>query len=132
MAKPQQPEVRRSGKVPALDPDATETKRTADRRHDATDPDGPIPEDQRPGHHPDHDQDKPDMDAFAERLGVVSEDDEPDDAPAVERDTTVAEATKRAKGSTDSGGPSLKLLVLAPAIGFVVVRRIIREVKKRT
>ena len=29
---------------------------------------GPIPEDNRPGHHPDHEQDKPDLAAFRARM----------------------------------------------------------------
>lgn len=41
------------------------------------------PEDQKPGHRPDQDQDKPDLDAFAERLGVAAEGDEPRTAPSV-------------------------------------------------
>lgn len=73
MAKPQQQELRRSGRVPALDPDATEAARSADGPLGASDTNAPIPEDQRPGHHPEHDQDKPDMDAFAERLGVTGD-----------------------------------------------------------
>ncbi len=34
-----------------------------------------MPVENQPGHHPAHDQDKPDLDAFAEKLGI-----EPDDA----------------------------------------------------
>lgn len=78
MAKPQQPELRRSGKVPALDPDATEAARSADRPTDAT-PSEELPPDQRPGHHPDDEQDKPDLDAFAERLGTVPPDERTDE-----------------------------------------------------
>lgn len=32
---------------------------------------GPVPEDNLPGHHPDHEQDQPDLTAMAERLGTV-------------------------------------------------------------
>lgn len=70
MAKPQQPELRRSGRVPALDPDATEAARSGEPEPFVTPETGPIPEDQRPGHHPDEEQDKPDLDAFAERFGT--------------------------------------------------------------
>lgn len=70
MSNPQSPAVRRSERVPALNPDATETVLSAERRESPTAPTAPIPEDQRPGHHPDHEQDKPDGDAFAERLGM--------------------------------------------------------------
>lgn len=36
-------------------------------------PGGPVPVDNQPGHHPEQEQDKPDLDAFAERLGVTEE-----------------------------------------------------------
>lgn len=32
---------------------------------------GPVPEDNLPGHHPEQEQDQPDLDAMAERLGTV-------------------------------------------------------------
>lgn len=89
MAKPQQPELRRSGKVPALDPDASESKLSAQPVPTVGDTVGDTPEDQRPGHRPEHDQDKPDLDAFAERLGVAAEGDEPRHAPSVIADESV-------------------------------------------
>jgi len=52
MTTPQQPELRRSGRS------------VADPRE--------IPEDNRPGHHPELEQDKPDLDAVAEALGTKS------------------------------------------------------------
>jgi len=48
MDGPQQPELYRNGET------------------------GSVPPDNRPGHHPDHEQDKPDRDAVARRLGVTS------------------------------------------------------------
>lgn len=138
MAKPQQPELRRSGTVEALDPDATAARRTADRRRPVTDPKAPIPEDQRPGHHPDQDQDKPDMAKFAERLGVAKEGEEPDEAAHVEpdrvesRDVHVDDGRIHAVNGDDhgrgrSGLPTVKFLFLGPAIGYVVARRIVRK-----
>lgn len=91
MAKPQQPEVRRSGFVPALDPDATEGKLSAQSPPESGDTIGDAPVEQQPGHRPAEDQDKPDLDAFAERLGVTPEGDEPRDAPNV----TEAESAAR-------------------------------------
>ena len=73
MANPQQPELRRSGKVAALDPDATESDLTAHERPTTKGGTGKVPPEQRPGHHPDEEQDKPDLDKFAERLGIVPE-----------------------------------------------------------
>jgi len=34
-------------------------------------PGGAVPPDNQPGHHPSQEQDKPDLDAFAERLGTA-------------------------------------------------------------
>lgn len=141
MAKPQQPELRRSGKVPALDPDATEAKRSADRRRTTTDPGGPVPEDQQPGHHPERDQDKPDLDRFAERLGVAAEGEEPSGAADVEpdrvasRDVRVEDGEVKVRRPHDtgrSGLPNVKFLFLGPAIGYVVARRVIRKLRRRT
>lgn len=142
MAKPQQPELRRSGRVEALDPDATEAIRGADRRRRTSAPDGPVPADNRPGHHPDRDQDKPDLERFAARLGVVKEGAEPDDAAHVEpdevesRDVTVDDQG-RLKVVPDAPQrpttiPGAKLLFLGPAIGYVVVRRVVRKLTQRT
>ena len=140
MAKPQQPELRRSGRVEALDPDATEAVRTADRRLEVTDSNGPIPRAQRRGHHPDKEQDKPDLDKFAERLGVAPEGEEPSDAAHVEpdrvesRDVRVEDGEIRVIHPEDRRGglPGVNFLFLGPAIGYVVVRRVLEEIKRRT
>lgn len=146
MPNPQQPEVRRSERVPALDPDASEAVLSAQESPPAVDsPDGPVPEEQRPGHRPEQDQDKPDLDAMAERLGVVSDDDVPDDAPHVEPDDTAADAEEQRKArearleeqASDkaSGGVSrsrmkIGLVVAAPAVAFVVGRAVIRAARR--
>jgi hypothetical protein len=52
MGRPQQPELARSGKTD-LDP-------------------GPVPPENQPGHHPPEESDKPDLDAFAAKLGAGS------------------------------------------------------------
>ncbi len=83
MANPQQPELRRSGRVPALDPDASEAKLSAQDRPQTGGVVGDAPPEQQPGHHPEHDQDKPDPDEFAARLGVKAEGDEPHETPNV-------------------------------------------------
>lgn len=74
MSNPQQPELARSRKTPALDPDATASVVEGQRQPEAKGPAGPVPEDNQPGHHPATEQDKPDLDAFAARLGVIDED----------------------------------------------------------
>ena len=37
---------------------------------DSADEHRTVPEENQAGHHPEHDQDKPDLDAYAERLGI--------------------------------------------------------------
>lgn len=71
MPNPQQPELRRSERVPALSPDAAEaevdarpdrplsSERTDDQTHEAPTPEHDTPE-----------QDKPDLDDMAEALGI--------------------------------------------------------------
>jgi hypothetical protein len=80
MANPQQPELRRSERNEALSPDAMQGRLEASRH---VEPDergpGPVPESNRSGHHDDEDQDKPDLDAFAEKLGIVDPEARPGD-----------------------------------------------------
>jgi hypothetical protein len=56
MSTPQQPELHRSGKG-ATDPKSAKghVDSPAAEQGDA----GPVPPENRPGHHPEHDQDKP-------------------------------------------------------------------------
>ena len=68
MARPQQRELARNEKVPALSPDATETRLTGEPEPEESGRTGGIPEDNLPGHHPDEEQDKPDGDAFLRKL----------------------------------------------------------------
>ncbi|HAS09600.1 MAG TPA: hypothetical protein DCS55_03645 [Acidimicrobiaceae bacterium] len=137
MAKPQQAELRRSGKVPALDPDASVSKLSAQDAPTTSGSDGTIPEDQRPGHHPDQEQDKPDMDAFAERLGIVSEEEEPADAPHVEEDSTVTrlqpKADAKAKEKAGRTKPSFSpigLALVGPVTGFLIAKKIIKRLRR--
>jgi hypothetical protein len=71
MSNPQQPEIGRSRKTPAQDQDAVAGVLDGQRDIGADAPRGPVPPENQPGHHPAQEQDKPDMNAFAERLGVV-------------------------------------------------------------
>lgn len=57
MTNPQQPELRRSERVPFQNPDAVEpndAQELADERGR-----GPVPPENQPGHHPEKEQDKP-------------------------------------------------------------------------
>lgn len=58
MTKPQQPELRRTG-LGSTDQDAAEL-RAGDTMDENPGGLGPVPEENRPGHHPEHEQDKPD------------------------------------------------------------------------
>ena len=56
MATPQQPEIARSGRS-EIDPKAVKTRHGGPT--DESEPTGHVPPDSRPGHHPEHEQDKP-------------------------------------------------------------------------
>lgn len=56
MSKPQQPELHRSGRTPA-DPTSAKIAPAASMGAEAAP--GPVPEENRPGHHPEVEQDKP-------------------------------------------------------------------------
>ncbi len=58
MTKPQQPELRRSG-LGSTDQDSAKVR--AEESLDADAPRGPVPPDNQPGHHPEVEQDKPDL-----------------------------------------------------------------------
>lgn len=137
MAKPQQPELRRSGRVPALDPDASEAKLSAQRTYRGSDPDGPVPADQRPGHHPANEQDQPDLDKFAERMGIASEDDEPADAPHVEAAPAARfqpKASRKRSGRDDADTTSkwspVGLMLVGPVTGLLVARGVLRAMRR--
>lgn len=69
MARPQQPELARSAKTD-LDPDHIETGLQGQKTPTTGGETGKVPPDNQPGHHPPKEQDKPDLDAFAARLGT--------------------------------------------------------------
>jgi len=97
MANPQQPELARSRKTPALDPDATEAVLSAAEAPTVDRPRGPVPVDNQPGHHPAVEQDKPDADRFIAKVKeVAAEASEDDGADAVEVGPSV-EATTAAR-----------------------------------
>ena len=143
MAKPQQAELRRSGKVPALDPDASVAKLSAQDVPSTSGPDGAIPEDQRPGHHPDHEQDKPDLDKFAQRLGIVSDEEEPPEAPHVEEDSKVTRLKPKVERTPTTEQPAARrkdddkrtfspigLALVGPVTGFLIAKKVLQGIKK--
>jgi hypothetical protein len=66
MPKPQQPELRRSD-YGATSDNSAKIKASVQEQTSAEGRGGPVPEDNLPGHHPEHEQDKPDLDAFVKR-----------------------------------------------------------------
>jgi hypothetical protein len=111
-----QPEIHRSD-VGASDPSPAKLHAEP---HDRGDEGGfgPVPEANRAGHRPKHDQDKPDLDAFAARLGVIPTDDaqdagageradagerRDDDSPRVEHVTQALPVSDRTPADAGSG-----------------------------
>ena len=91
MARPQQRELARNEKVPALSPDASETELSGQPDFDERGRTGPVPEDNLPGHHREEEQDKPDGDAFLRKL---QGEDRPKKAAAKKTKTKTAAARK--------------------------------------
>lgn len=117
MSNPQQPELARSRKTPAQDPDSVASVVEGQPQPEAKGPAGPIPAENQPGHHPEAEQDKPDLDAFAARLGVI---DEPEPARTEASPVTVVAAAGRNAATRIAavvGG------VLALLAGLLVLRR---------
>ena len=83
-------------------------------------PRGPVPPENRPGHHPEQEQDKPDLDAFAQRLGIgdAAEDREPEPAVATEPVAAVAGVARSGAGRI----AALVAVVLA-VLGIVLTKQ---------
>ncbi len=73
MSNPQQPELARSRKTPSQDQDAVASVVDGQSTPSTEGRTGPVPADNQPGHHPEKEQDNPDLDAFAAKLGVTDE-----------------------------------------------------------
>ena len=112
MSNPQQPEQARSRKTPAQDADSVAGVLEGQDQPGASGPSGPIPADNQPGHHPAHEQDKPDLNAFAEKLGVV------ESAPETAADAPAAPG--RGRGVVIAMAAVTALLGI---LGVVVTRR---------
>lgn len=81
MVKPQQPELARSGRG-EVDPNAVKTRRGGPT--DTTEAPAPVPEDNLPGHHPEAEQDKPDVTPLPKPRGRRAAAAKPTPAPHVE------------------------------------------------
>ncbi len=97
---------------------------------------GPIPEANSPGHHPDHEQDRPDLDAFAARFSGRDLDDLPTDTGVI-GDTTLIEGAEALDDAGRRGGSGLARLLrraapvclAAAAIAAIaaVIRKLVRH-----
>jgi pimeloyl-ACP methyl ester carboxylesterase len=104
MAKPQQPELHRSGRG-ATDPASAKAVGDISQPHDDEDTGGPVPAANRPGHHPQHEQDKP----------------ERPPRPGVRRKPTSAKAANLTTAIEIPVGPHrFRALAAGPANGEVV------------
>jgi hypothetical protein len=104
MPNPQQPELARSRKTPGQDPDAASAVIEGQHGVDVDAPRGPVPPDNQPGHHPPTEQDKPDLDAFAAKLGMPTE-------------PSGGDSTDGAPGPREAGWPGGPVDQPAPARG---------------
>ena len=73
MDTPQQPELERSGRS-AVDPSAAKSATDAPSRTNRKRERRFVPEANRPGHHPETEEDRADADAVADALGIASDD----------------------------------------------------------
>ncbi len=125
MANPQQPELARSRKTPAQDQDSVAGVVEGQRDVGATAPRGPVPPENQPGNHPEQEQDKPDLDAFAAKFGITEDGETEQTGRAPEVAERVQEA---ASGITKSKSGAFALAagvvsLLAAALGLLLSRR---------
>src|SRR5437899_12922065 len=121
MVKPQQPELRRNDRGATSD-DATKERLSAPSAPGVDGAGGgPVPEDNRPGHHPDHEQDKPSGRDFAAKTHALAHEDE---WQAPSPDNEVLDLTQ-VEPSTDRDHP----LVQLAGLPFAVAGRVLGEVR---
>jgi hypothetical protein len=68
MGKPQQPELGRSGHTPVTEGQHAKEVIQGEGQPEEEGATGPVPEANRPGYHPETEQDKPDPERFRSRL----------------------------------------------------------------
>jgi hypothetical protein len=112
MGRPQQPELARSAKTD-LDPDHVETGLQGQKTPAAGGETGPVPPENQPGHHPPKEQDKPDLDAFAARLGTDPK--APTATNARKAPRPAASAATGAKAAPAKSAPARSAPATAPA-----------------
>src|SRR2546423_983980 len=109
MVKPQQPELRRSDRGATSD-DAAKPRLTAPHTPGVDAPGSRgVPDDNAPGHHPDHEQDKPSGREFVAKTHALAE----------------------AKGSASAVDRALSIAGAGLGVGFKAAGSVYREVRKR-
>jgi hypothetical protein len=133
MVKPQQPELRRSDRGATSD-DATKEVLSAPSAPGVDGPGGRIPEANLPGHHPEHEQDKPSGRDFVAKMHALAQEETwtPPDADEEVLDLTQLEADHVHTGA-DPGGHSRTGDVLATLAGkpFALVGSVLEAVRER-
>lgn len=132
MSNPQQPELARSRKTPSQDPDAVAAVVDGQPAPSTEGRTGPVPAENQPGHRPEKDQDKPDLDDFAAKLGVT---DQPADE-VVDRQLEIqAQPLPPVHAATAPAGgrrPALAgALIALLAFGLILGRRRRRKGRRR-
>ena len=116
MPNPQQPELARSRKTPALDEHAVPGVLDGQPDVGSDAPRGPVPPENQPGHHPAEEQDRPPLDKFAAKLGTM----EPEERREVLKDeppSVVNPPPPATKRNALVGVAALVALVLAVIAG---------------
>jgi hypothetical protein len=139
MVKPQQPELRRSDRGATSD-DAAKPRLTAPHTPGVDGPGGRgVPEENAPGHHPDHEQDKPSGRDFVAKTHALASSDEYE-APSADNevlDLTQVE-TDRVHGhkspvdrAISIAGTSVGIGMKVAGTGIKVAGAVYREARKR-
>ena len=83
-----------------------------------------MPEDNQPGHHPPEEQDKPDLQAFAERLGTAPASTESSDSPPGSgTESPAAAVASAARHSGPRARAAAVFAAIAVLIGLVVTTK---------
>ncbi len=125
MSNPQQPELAGSRKTPSLDQDAVAAVVDGQRHPGADEARGPVPAENQPGHHPAEEQDKPDIDAFAAKLGTM---------PPAEREEVeerLEREEQQARPAAVTGSKSKVVAIAAAAFGVLLALFAVRRRRSR-
>ncbi|MFP5319318.1 MAG: LPXTG cell wall anchor domain-containing protein [Acidimicrobiia bacterium] len=132
MSNPQQPELARSRKTPSQDQDAVAAVVDGQSTPSTEGRTGPVPAENQPGHRPEKEQDKPDLDDFAAKLGVT---DQPADEVVdrqIERQAQPLPPVQPARGPQTARKPALAgVLVAVLALGLLLGKRRRRKARRR-